>query len=584
MANKTLFRSLVGALIPKADAINEAGGPAYSLSPEQALAQFASTGCLNTTFYATDAEQLDRVTTLAERVSPQFVAKTAVYCRERGFMKDMPALLLAVLSRRAPVLMDRVFERVVDSPRMLRTFVQIVRSGATGRKSLGSAPKRCVRRWLDQRTDAAIFAASVGNQPSIVDVVRMVHPKPATPVREALYGYLLGRTIATESLPSIVRAFEAFKAGDRASVPDVPFQMLTSLDLDTNAWCEIARRASWQATRMNLNAFARHGVFATRELVDLIAARLRDESELRRARVFPYQLLAAFRSVDDAVPNAIRRALEDAMESAIANVPAIDGQVYVCPDVSGSMQSPVTGVRKGSTTAMRCVDVAALVSAAVLRRNPTADVLPFEESVVSLQLSPRDSVMTNAERLASVGGGGTCVSAPLTLLNERKAAGDLVIVVSDNQSWVDASGSRGTATMREWNAFRARNPQARLALIDLQPYQTTQASERSDILNVGGFSDQVFSVLADFASGSCTPIAGSVRSKRSQCDQQGWTGMPAGLHLPMYGLAYRLSGPAEGPAALTSGECPAGVHGYLGSIPGSGSSVAWTLSPLFVTA
>jgi 60 kDa SS-A/Ro ribonucleoprotein len=501
LANTTLFRSLMGALIPKADAINEAGGPAYSLSPEQALAQFASTGCLNTTFYATDAVQLDRVTTLAERVSTAFVAKTAVYCRERGYMKDMPALLLAILSRREPALMDRIFDRVVDSPRMLRTFVQIVRSGATGRKSLGSAPKRCVRRWLDQRTDAAIFAASVGNDPSLVDVVRMVHPKPATPVREALYAYLMGRTIATDRLPPIVREFEAYKTGDRTQVPDVPFQMLTSLELDTNAWCDIARRASWQATRMNLNTFARHGVFARRELVDIVAARLRDESEIRRARVFPYQLLAAYRSVDDAVPSELRRALEDAMEAAIANVPSIDGQVYVCPDVSGSMRSPITGARRGATTTMRCVDVAALVSAAVLRRNPDAEVLPFDDGVESLRLSPRDSVMTNAERLAAVGGGGTRVSAPLAVLNSRKASGDLVIVVSDNESWVDASTGRGTATMREWNRFRARNPRARLVLIDLQPYSTTQASERSDILNVGGFSDQVFDIVADFAAG-----------------------------------------------------------------------------------
>jgi 60 kDa SS-A/Ro ribonucleoprotein len=32
--------------------------------------------------------------------------------------------------------------------------------------------------------------------------------------------------------------------------------------------------------------------------------------------------------------------------------------------------------------------------------------------------------------------------------------------------------------------------------IDFQPYDTTQAPERSDILNVGGFSDTVFSVVA----------------------------------------------------------------------------------------
>src|SRR5439155_25246139 len=109
----------------------------------------------------------------------------------------------------------------VGSPRMLRTFVQLVRSGATGRESLGSAPRRCVRRWLDQRTDAALFAASVGNAPSLADIVKMVHPKPVTREREALYGYLLGREVAREALPALVRRFEAFKAGDRSELPNV---------------------------------------------------------------------------------------------------------------------------------------------------------------------------------------------------------------------------------------------------------------------------------------------------------------------------------------------------------------------------
>ena len=95
MANPTLFRSLVGALMPKAAARNEAGGPAFTLPPQHALAQYAATGCLNTTFYANAGDQLDRVLELSGRVTPEFVAKTAVYCRERGYMKDMPALLLA---------------------------------------------------------------------------------------------------------------------------------------------------------------------------------------------------------------------------------------------------------------------------------------------------------------------------------------------------------------------------------------------------------------------------------------------------------------------------------------------------------
>jgi 60 kDa SS-A/Ro ribonucleoprotein len=281
----------------------------------------------------------------------------------------------------------------------------------------------------------------------------------------------------------------------------VPFQMLTAVGLSRREWCEVARRASWQTMRMNLNTFGRHGVFEEPTMTALIAARLRDAAEIARSRAFPYQLLAAYRSVDTTVPVAVRNALEDAIELAIANVPHVDGQVYVCPDVSGSMRSPITGQRKGSTTAIRCVDVAALMTAAILRRNPDAEVLPFEQAVVALRLSPRDSVMTNAERLTSVGGGGTCVSAPLAELNARRATGDLVVIVSDNESWIDAARGHGTATLHEWGVFRGRNPRARLVLIDLQPGGTTQATEREDILNVGGFSDHVFDVVANFAAG-----------------------------------------------------------------------------------
>ncbi len=502
MANKNLFKSLMGKLVPATDARNEENAPAYALTPKQALAQYAATGCLSQTFYAGAQEQLAVVLALCEKVSPEFVAKTAVYARERGLMKDMPALLLAVLAAKDVTLLAQVFPRVVDNGKMLRNFVQIVRSGVVGRKSLGSAPKRLVREWLEARDASAVFRASVGRSPSFADILKMVHPRPRDAEREALYGYLVGREFRPEALPAVVRGFEAFKAGDRAVVPDVPFQMLTALELGTAEWTAIARRAPWQMTRMNLNTFARHGVFDQPGMVDLIAQRLADPEQVKKARVFPYQLMVAYASACERVPGVVRDALQDAMETAISNAPRVEGKVYVFPDVSGSMQSAVTGYSKGSTTAVRCVDVAALVAAAVVRRNPRAEVLPFEHVVVEgLRLNPRDSVMTNAQKLASVGGGGTNCSAPLRLLNERKAEGNLVLYVSDNESWVDAQAGRGTATMREWAVFKRRNPRAKMVCVDVQPYKTVQAAGSADVLNVGGFSDQVFETIADFAAG-----------------------------------------------------------------------------------
>lgn len=501
MTNLQLFQTRRGALPPAADARNEAGGAAYALSPKHRLAQLAATGCLANTFYAQAQDQLDAVLALAREVDPLFVAKTAVYARRAGHMKDIPALLAATLAVRDVPLLAKVFARVVDNGKMLRNFVQVLRSGAVGRKSLGTRPKKLVQQWLLEATEAQLLNAAVGNTPSLADVVKMVHPKPAEAWRAAWFAWLIDRPYALEALPPATQAFERFKRDRAQPVPDVPFQLLTALELDTQAWAAIAQRGSWQMVRQNLNTFARHGVFTLPGLAEAVAARLRDPQAVARARVLPYQLMAAYTACGVDVPHEVKDALQDAMELALANVPQFEGRVVVCPDVSGSMSSPVTGRRGSATTAVRCIDVAALVAAAVLRRNADARVLPFETKVVPLQLNPRDSVMTNAARLAAVGGGGTACSAPLALLNKEKAQADLVVLVSDNESWADPAWGRGTATLQEWAAFKKRNPKARMVCIDIQPHATTQVPEQADVLNIGGFSDEVFKLLAVFAAG-----------------------------------------------------------------------------------
>jgi len=257
---------------------------------------------------------------------------------------------------------------------------------------------------------------------------------------------------------------------------------------------------------MNLNTFVRQGVFEDQDLIGIIANRLRNANLIEKAKVFPYQLLTAWMSISAEVPRPIRDALQDAMEIAIRNVPQINGQVYVFPDISGSMQSPVTGHRAGSTTAAKCIDIAALVAAAVMRNNPQTVVVPFSDNVTPCQLNPRDSVMTNAEKLMKLPSGGTNCSAPLAHLNAKKAKGDLIIYVSDNESWIDSVrhavyAGKATETMTQWMAFKQRNPQAKMICIDIQPYGTTQGKESSDIINVGGFSDHVFQLIADVAGG-----------------------------------------------------------------------------------
>lgn len=501
MVNKAFFKSYLGKLLPGTDAANHEGAPAYRLTAREALAQYAVTGTFNGTFYADGVDQLDAVKALALEVEPEFLAKVAIYAAEKGYMKDMPVMLLAMLASLQSDAFARAFPRVVKSGKMLRGFVQVMRSGVTGRKSLGTRPKKAVQAWLERASTEQILRAMVGNDPSLADVIRMVHPKPSSEERKSLYAWAIGKPYDHAALPKPVKSLEAFRRDQRGSVPDVPFQLLTSLPLAREHWVEIARQGGWQMVRQNLNTFARNGAFEVSGFAEALAARLSDPAEIHRAKVFPYQLMMAWRTIDSQVPNLVRDALQDAMDVAIANVPAIEGNIVLCPDVSGSMSSSVTGYRKGSTSAVRCIDVAGLMTAAFLQRNPKARVLPFENEVMHIELNRRDSVMTNAGKLAAIGGGGTNCSAPLRTLADEKAKVDLVVFISDNESWVDARrGGQPTAMMAEWARIKRFNPAAKLVCLDIQPHATSQAPTRDDVLNIGGFSDAVYGVIAAFAA------------------------------------------------------------------------------------
>lgn len=528
MANKTLFSSLTSWL-PRADTQNESGGQAYTLSPKHALAQFAATGCLNGTYYASAEAQLDTLKGLIDQVDdPVFLAKLALYSRERAFMKDMPEALLVALSKRDTVLMQRVFDRVVDNGRVLRTVLQMIRSGQFGRTCLSASWQRAFQRWLNTASVGTLLSASIGQQPSLRDVLRLARPTPPDNMRRALFGWLTEQEMskwapATEAdLPEPVQQLTAYRQATTVSEQveilqhlAVRWDLLADAAQGPEVWKAMVRHMGPQALRMNLNTLLRHEVFEDEALVDNIARRLADAEAIQRSRQLPYQYLAAYLNAHWKVPYALKTALNQAAEIACGNIPTLAGPVVIGVDVSGSMQSPVTG-RQGreATTTMRCVDVAALFAAALVRANPESVVIPFDTRAYTARFDQADSILNVAAQLARFGGGGTDCSLPLreayTTYGTRQFAG--VMLISDNQSWVYhnhpyAVGQQGSSgVITEWQRFIQRqrylrgdtNYSPRLVCIDLQPYGTTQAPERADILNIGGFSDAVFQVVAAF--------------------------------------------------------------------------------------
>ena len=97
------------------------------------------------------------------------------------------------------------------------------------------------------------------------------------------------------------------------------------------------------------------------------------------------------------------------------------------------------------------------------------------------------------------------------------------MLVSDNESWVYATGRSRTvvrcdrrddrvAEVRQEPAADSASAAPKLVCIDIQPYGSTQAPERDDILNIGGFSDAVFNVVASYLSDDAARFVAEVES------------------------------------------------------------------------
>ncbi|KAA1258028.1 hypothetical protein LF1_05190 [Rubripirellula obstinata] len=572
MANRQLFQSITSVL-PRATVVNEAGGPAYKLSAKHAIAQMAATGTFGNVYYASAQNQLDEMRKLIDEIDDnEFLAKLAVYSRERAYMKDMPAALLVVLSMRDTKLMHQVFDRVADNGRVLRTVFQMIRSGQFGRKGLSSSLQRAFQRWLNDASVGKLLSASIGNDPSLRDILRMARPAPKDDARRALFGWLTDKPVEkwapakADHLPSTVQSLVAYRAADTAeaqtliagdSLSKVRWDLLADAAKGPLVWKAIARQMGPQALRMNLNTLLRHDVFHSgsvvstesdtksrsgrtchydNAMIDYVAGQLADRDAIARSRQFPYQFLAAYMNASDEVPNKIKTALHDAAEIACGNVRALPGPVIIGLDTSGSMGCAVTGNRAGrsgrggGTSKMRCVDVAALFAAAILRRNPDSVVIPFDTQAYKAKVDPSDTILSLSARLSKYGGGGTDCSLPFVEANTRyaKQAFAGIVLVSDNESWITSGrphynrysgyGQNGsTGVMTQWEKFKKTQrglgvADPKLVCIDIQPYGTSQAPERDDILNIGGFSDAVFNVVSSFLENDASRFVREVES------------------------------------------------------------------------
>jgi 60 kDa SS-A/Ro ribonucleoprotein len=142
---------------------------------------------------------------LAKLVPETFVAKAAVISAEFE-QQELTALLLAVLTLRDVELLAKAFPRAVRTPEILRRYVAFLRSGCSGRRNLGTRPKKLIQDWLNACPVGDLRAEAFGSfRPSLADIVRWTHPKPVDTDHALVFGWMVGRPTDVSNLPAVSR-------------------------------------------------------------------------------------------------------------------------------------------------------------------------------------------------------------------------------------------------------------------------------------------------------------------------------------------------------------------------------------------
>lgn len=499
---------------------NHAGAMTYERSLREQVVQVLTTSTLGNTFYVSSdklREETLEVLTKARHECPAFLARALVWARNHGMIRRVPILGLVVLSAGGGAtkrLFERVFPMVILTPDDLREFIRECLEGKiAGRKGLGGMTVPVVRAWLAGISEyhALKYGSSVSKGVTLRDAIRMSHPKPQSAEVAETFAWLVrgkkGLGDNQETLPQI-RKFEALKQATTEEeqvrlVRDgkLPFEVVVPvMKPSTAVWSELLMHAPYMNLLRNLVTFTRHGVFKEDSHVVHAVKKLTDPQAVRRSMVLPFRFFSAWveyskvEGFEPRIADAIRKACEISFE----NIPSFgDRTVCVAPDVSGSMESEVSD--KGTT---RCIDIAGIFAGALMKRiEEKGIVLPFEDRVVTdMNLSFRDDVLVTSEKLASIGGGGTAVGAPVQYLLDHKISVDVFIGITDNVDWCYGIGGRLVrgSFLSLWRDYKREvNPNAKAFLVTIAPYRDAVApTSEKGVHFIYGWSDQVLKYIS----------------------------------------------------------------------------------------
>ena len=260
-------------------------------------------------------------------------------------------------------------------------------------------------------------------------------------------------------------------------------------------WSYILDKMGYMAIVRNLRNLIKHGVDEN-DIVDILT----DRERVKRSKMFPFQFYSAYRAIENMEKSGkIMGGLSVAMDMSAENFPMLGGNTAIFCDNSGSMRG---SIHPKST--ITHADIGNMFGAMLAARSFSSVVCAFGSEVVYANVNPRDSILTNAEKIRKAGeraGGATYTGKCIEYLKDTNAT--RIVFFTDEQGY----GRPDCYTaIKDYRKKHESDPY--VFTFDLAHYGTTQFPEREPRhATVGGWSDTILKFIPLFESDRTTLVS-----------------------------------------------------------------------------
>jgi 60 kDa SS-A/Ro ribonucleoprotein len=534
--------------------VNHEGAKAYKLTAPMELYTAVVTASLSDTFYEKGNERLERIQKLIAQNDPAFVAKLAVYAREKMYLRSIPLVLTVELAKihRGDNLVGRLVSRVVqraDEITELLSYYSTVNE-RPGVKKLAGLSKQVQRglahafnkfdeyQFAKYNSDAAI---------TLRDALFLTHPIAKNDVQQAIFNKIVTRSLATPYTWETELSALGQQKFENETQKAAAFQAKWEELIDSG-------KLGYMALLRNLRNILQANVSAAH--IEKVCARLADANEVARSKQFPFRFLSAYRELINETPDTMRvksyamkfghisplssssqvlktaispsgyppsvlatleglktgitsgytpsvlAALEDAIKASVVNMRGFGytTNVTVACDVSSSMQQPIS-----AKSSILLYDIGLLLGMLLQSKCKNVEAGMFGDRWKTIAM-PSNQVLSNVQEFyRREGEVGYSTNGYLVIqdLLKRQVVKDKVMLFTDVQMWNSTGGKEHIGNL--WLEYRKTiAPNAKLYLFDLAGHGTTPldlAHAHNGVYLIAGWSDKIFDVLTALEDG-----------------------------------------------------------------------------------